>query len=119
SGSGIAAPGIGKVSLRARVANPIPDEDRIVRSDKKDRVVHIAPVAPPRTFDAGSIFQRTSLLAGPKEDEVRMAFVMPDIRGKEVEIATAFYMKQDKRRDPGVPAVLASLINNDKADILA
>src|SRR5690606_34249269 len=38
SGSGIAAPGIGKVSLRARVANPIPDEDRIVRSDKKDRV---------------------------------------------------------------------------------
>jgi spore germination cell wall hydrolase CwlJ-like protein len=117
SGSGIAAPGIGKVSLRARIANPIPDEDRIARSDKKGRIVHIAPVAPPKTFDAGSIFKRTSLLIGPKKDEVRMAFAMPDIRGKEVEIAKAFYMKQT--RDPGVPAVLASLVNNDKADILA
>jgi spore germination cell wall hydrolase CwlJ-like protein len=119
SGSGIAAPGIGKVSLRTRIANPIPDEDRIARSDKKGRIVQVAPVAPPKTFDAGSIFKRTSLLAGPKSDEVRMAFVMPDIRGREVEIATAFYMKQDKRRDPGVPAVLASLITNDTADILA
>ena len=48
-----------------------------------------------------------------------MAFVMSDIRGKEVEIATAFYMKRDKQRDPGVPAILAGLVNNDKADILA
>jgi spore germination cell wall hydrolase CwlJ-like protein len=117
SGSGVTAPGIGKVSLLAKIANPIPDEDRIARSDKKGRIVHIAPVAPPKTFDAGSIFKRTSLLVGPK-DEVRMAFVISDIRGKEVEIANAFYMKQDKR-DPGVPAVLASLITSDKADILA
>ena len=86
---------------------PIPDEDRIVRSDKKGRIVHVAPVAPPKTFDAGSIFKRTSLLVSPRTDEVKMAFAMPDIRGKEVEIATAFYMKQDKKRDPGVPAILA------------
>jgi spore germination cell wall hydrolase CwlJ-like protein len=119
SGSGISAPGIGKVSLRARTANPIPDEDRVTRSGKKGRIVQVAPVSPPRTFDAGSIFRRTSLLVGPRKDEVRMAFAMPDIRGKEVEIANAFYIKQDRRRDPGVPAVLASLINNEKADILA
>ncbi len=119
AGSGVAAPGIGKVSLRARIANTIPDEDRITRADKKGRIVHIAPVAPPRTFDAGSLFQRTSLLVGPEREDVRMAFVIPDIRGKEVEIAGAFYMKQDKRRDPGVPVALAGLINNDKADILA
>ena len=97
SGSGIAAPGIGKVSLRAKGVNPVPDEDRIARSGKKGRIVHIAPVAPPKTFDAGSIFKRTSLLVGPKKDEVKMAFVMSDIRGKEVEIATAFYMKRDKQ----------------------
>jgi spore germination cell wall hydrolase CwlJ-like protein len=119
SGSGVAAPGIGTVSLRAKIANLIPDEDRIARSDKKGRIVHIAPVAPPKTFDAGSIFKRTSLLIGPKRDQVRMAFVTSDIRGREVEIATAFYMKQDRKRDPGVPAVLASLITSDKADILA
>lgn len=118
AGSGVTAPGIGKVSLRAKFANPLPDEDRIVRSGKKGRIVQIAPVRPPKTFDAGSIFKRTSLLVGPKE-EVKMAFAMPDIRGKEVEIANAFYMKKDKRLDPGVPVALASLVNNDKADILA
>lgn len=117
AGSGMTAPGIGKVSLRAKFANPIPDEERIVRADKKGRIVQIAPVAPPKTFDAGSMFKRTSLLVGPNAGDVRMAFAMPDIRGKEVEIAQAFYMKQ--KRDPGVPIALASLINNDKADILA
>jgi len=119
AGSGIAAPGIGKVSLRAKIANPIPDEDRIARSDKRGRILQVAPVRPPKTFDAGSMFKRTSLLVGPKAGEVKMAFAIPDIRGKEVEIAQAFYMKPKKRNDPGVPALLASLVNNDKADILA
>lgn len=117
AGSGVRAPGIGKVSLRAKFANPVPDEERVVRADKKGRIVHIAPVAPPRTFEAGSIFKRTSLLVGPKAGEVKMAFAMPEIRGKEVEIAQAFYMKP--KRDPGVPPILAELVNNDKADILA
>ncbi len=119
AGSGVVAPGIGKVSLRAKFANPIPDEERIVRAGKKGRLVHIAPVAPPKAFDAGSMFKRTSLLIGPKTEDVKMAFAMPDIRGKEVEIAKAFYMKHDRKLDPGVPAILAGLINNDKADILA
>ena len=48
-----------------------------------------------------------------------MAFVKPDIKGKEIQIASAFYVRQEKKRDPGVPAMLASLVNNDKADILA
>jgi len=119
SGSGIAAPGIGTVSLRAKIANPVPDEARISRTDKRARLVQVAPVKPPRTFDAGSMFKRTSLLVGPKAGEVKMAFAIPDIRGKEVEIATAFYMKANKKLSPGVPAVLASLVNNDKPDILA
>jgi spore germination cell wall hydrolase CwlJ-like protein len=119
AGSGIATPGIGTVSLRTKIANPIPDEQRVSRSDKRGRILHVAPVRPPKTFDAGSIFKRTSLLVGPKSDAVKMAFAMPAIRGKEVEIAQAFYMKSKKRIDPGVPAVLASLVNNDKPDILA
>ncbi len=119
AGSGIAATGIGKVSLRAKFANPVPDEERVNRGGKQGRIVQVAPVRPPKTFDAGSIFKRTSLLVGPAKDEVRMAFAVPDIRGREVEIAAAFYRKQDKKLSPGVPAVLASLVNNDKADILA
>ena len=119
SGSGVTAPGIGTVSLRAKIANPIPDEERVSRSDKRGRIVRVVPVRPPKTFEAGSMFQRTSLLVEPSAGEVKMAFSMPEIRGKEVEIAQAFYMKPKRRADPGVPAVLANLINNDKADILA
>ena len=119
AGSGFAAPGIGKVSLNAKIANPIPDELRVSRSDKRGRLVQVVKVRPPKTFDAGSIFKRTSLLVGPKAGEIKMAFAVPDIRGKEVEIAAAFYMKKDKRISAGVPAVIASLVNNDKPDILA
>lgn len=119
AGSGIAAPGIGTVSLRAKIANPVPDEARVSRTDKRPRLVQVAPVRPPKTFDAGSMFKRTSLLVGPKAGEVKMAFAIPDIRGKEVEIATAFYMKADKKLSPGVPVALAELVNNDKPDILA
>lgn len=119
AGSGVSAPGIGKVSLRARIANQVPDEERISRSDKRARLVQVVPVKPPKTFDAGSIFKRTSLLVGPKGNDVKMAFAMPEIRGKEVEIAAAFYMKQEKKAQPGVPAMLASLVTSDKADILA
>ncbi|MCX7305020.1 MAG: cell wall hydrolase [Hyphomicrobiales bacterium] len=118
SGAGIDAPGIGTVSLRAKTANPVPDEDRIARADKRGRIVQLAPVKPPKTFEAGSMFKRTSLLVGPRAGDVRMAFSVSDIRGREVEIATAFYMKK-ARRDTGVPTILASLVNNDRPDILA
>jgi spore germination cell wall hydrolase CwlJ-like protein len=48
-----------------------------------------------------------------------MRFVSPKIRGKEIEIATAFYRKKPVIADPGVPAMLAGLVNNDRADVLA
>ena len=120
SGSGIAARDIGTVSLRAKnsTAGQTPDEERVVRAGKKGRIVHVSPVAPPKTFDAGSMFKRTGMLTRPASSNIRMAFATPGIRGKEVQIAQAFYMKRDNR-DPGVPAILASLVNNDKADILA
>jgi spore germination cell wall hydrolase CwlJ-like protein len=105
---------------KSGIAGEIPDEDRIVRSGKQGRVVKVAPVAPPKPFGAGSMFRRTGLLIGPAEAaDVRMAFAKPEIRGKEVEIAAAFYMKKEKPRDAAVPAFLADLVNNEKADILA
>jgi spore germination cell wall hydrolase CwlJ-like protein len=121
SGSGIAAPGIGAVSFRGKSnANQSPDEARVVRAGKMGRIIKVSPLAPPKPFDAGSMFKRTSVLFGPVAGgDVRMAFAMPDIRGREVQIATAFYLKQDTRTDPGVPAMLADLVTNDSADILA
>ncbi|MGE0501622.1 MAG: cell wall hydrolase [Rhizobiaceae bacterium] len=121
SGAGMDAPGVGSVAFRAKHASDIaPDEDRVVRSAKRGRVMKVTPVAPPKAFNAGSVLDRTSFLTGPGLDgELRMAFVVPEIKGKEIEIATAFYVRGEKRADPGVPAILASLVTNDKADILA
>src|SRR5690606_11607756 len=41
-----------------------------------------------------------------------------DIKGKEVQIAGAFHIRENKVA-PGVPSFLAALVNNDKPDILA
>ena len=122
SGSGVRLPGIGAVSFRGKggKANATPDEDRIVRADKKGRIVQVSPVAPPKNFNAGSIFERTSSLMRPSMDgELKMAFAKPQIKGKEIQIASAFHAREDKKPDPGVPAMLASLVNNDHPDVLA
>ena len=122
SGSGVSAPGIGAVAFRGKgvVDVATPDEQRINRGDKKGRIVNVMPVAPPKFFNAGSILERTSMLLRPAiGPELKMAFATTDIKGKEIQIATAFYVKQDKKPDPAVPAYLADLITSDKADVLA
>ena len=121
SGSGVSAAGIGPVAFRGKAgANEIPDEQRVNRGDKRGRIVKVAPVAPPKSFNAGSVFDRTTSLLQPRLDsQLKMAFTKPEIKGKEIEIAAAFHVKQEKKRDPGVPAMLASLVNNNRPDILA
>jgi spore germination cell wall hydrolase CwlJ-like protein len=96
------------------------DEERVNRSFKKGRVVAVEKMQPPKDFTAGSILQRTQLLFEPTFNlKDKSAFVKPKIQGKEIEIATAFYKKQVIRPNAGVPAVLADLVTNDKADVLA
>jgi hypothetical protein len=122
SGSGVKIAGVGTVSFRGKKfgSSDLPDEDRIVRVDKKGRIVNISRVNPPKNFTAGSVFERTSSLLRPALDSgLKLTFAKPDIKGKEVEIAAAFHVKEPKRPAAGVPAMLASLVNNDKADILA
>ncbi|TIU51395.1 MAG: cell wall hydrolase [Mesorhizobium sp.] len=122
SGSGVRLPGIGSVSFRGKggKVSGSPDEERVVRADKKGRIVQVSPVAPPKNFNAGSIFQRTSSLMRPSMDsDLKMAFAKPQIKGKEILIAAAFHAREDKKPDPGVPAMLAALVNNDHPDVLA
>jgi spore germination cell wall hydrolase CwlJ-like protein len=122
AGSGITTTGIGAVAFRGkgRSEAETPDEIRINRADKKGRIVNVVPVAPPKFFNAGSILERTSfILRSTVDPELKMAFVKPDIKGKEIEIAQVFYTKQDKTADPEVPAYLAALVTNEKADSLA
>jgi spore germination cell wall hydrolase CwlJ-like protein len=122
SGAGVKAPGIGRVALMGRkgVASDLPDEDRINRGEKMGRIVKVAPVAPPKLFNAGSIFQRQSFLFTPPADGgLRMAFAKTKIAGKEIRIAEAFHPKKMTRPDTGMPAMVAALVNNDHADVLA
>ncbi|TPK59421.1 MULTISPECIES: cell wall hydrolase [unclassified Mesorhizobium] len=122
SGSGVRLPGVGAVSFRGKggKVSTAPDEDRIVRADKKGRIVQISPVAPPKNFNAGSIFERTSSLLRPSMDSgLKMAFAKPQIKGKEIQIAAAFHAREDKKPDPGVSPMLAALVNNDHPDVLA
>ncbi len=122
SGSGVTLPGVGKVAFRGKtgVAAETPDEARVVRSDKTDRILQVTPVAPPKNFSAGSIFQRTSSLLRPAMDGgLKMAFAKPAIKGKEIEIAAAFHAREEKKAGGGVPTALAALITNEHADVLA
>lgn len=122
SGSGVELPGVGAVAFKSKsgIVGETPDEDRIVRSDKQGRILQVAPVAPPKNFSAGSIFERTSSLLRPSMDSgLKLAFAKPDIKGKEVQIASSFHLRDDEANDSGVPAMLAALVTNEKADVLA
>ncbi|TIW98192.1 MAG: cell wall hydrolase [Mesorhizobium sp.] len=122
SGSGVHLAGVGNVSFRGKggKVSATPDEDRVVRAEKKGRIVQMSPVAPPKNFNAGSIFERTSSLLRPSMDGgLKMAFAKPRIKGKEIQIAAAFHVREDKKPDPGVPTMLATLVNNDHPDVLA
>ncbi|MCP4315535.1 MAG: cell wall hydrolase [Hyphomicrobiales bacterium] len=98
----------------------IPDEERVTRGQKRGRITTTIPVAPPKNFSAGSILERQSMLKNPTDAEnVQMVFVDPAIRGQEVQIATAFHPKLDEAEVNRVPVMLASLVTNDKPDVLA
>ncbi len=117
----VQVPGLGDVTVRTGVkgSEKTPDEDRIVRATKKSRLMQVTPVAPPKNFTAGSIFRRTSSLLRPTlETGDKPAFARSQIAGKEVQVATAFQMKETRPKS-AVPSYLADLINNKEADILA
>lgn len=128
AGAGMVLPDGRKVAFTAkdkgtakdRGREDTPDEDRVNRGAKKGRVVAVEQMQPPKDFSAGSILERTRMLFAPSFDlKDRSAFVKPKIQGKEIEIATSFYKKQPVAIDNGVPAMLASLVTSDKADVLA
>ncbi|MDP2732191.1 MAG: cell wall hydrolase, partial [Hoeflea sp.] len=122
SGAGVTLPNGDKIAFMGKIgaADPRPDADRVTRHLKRGRVIAVAPVQPPKDFSAGSVLERQSSLFQPSLDAKNtMAFLKPDIRGQEFEIATAFYVSGKQKAQPQVPAMLASLVTNDNPDILA
>jgi len=122
SGAGVTLPNGDKIAFLGKIgaADPRPDAERVTRHLKKGRVIAVAPVQPPKDFSAGSVLERHSGLLRPVPDlETSMAFLKPSIRGKEYEIATAFYPTGRTISKSQVSPVLASLVTNDNPDILA
>lgn len=121
SGGGVEAPGLGKVAFSGprKGGEKTPDEARVNGAEKKSRIVRIERVQPPKAFTAGSVFERTSMLRPTMDTKERLAFAKPAIKGKEIEIASAFHIRETTRKYPGVPSYLADLVNNDRPDVLA
>lgn len=123
SGAGVSAPGIGTIAFAAKkgAANIVPDEERINRKEKQGRLVGVTKVAPPKAFSAGSVLQRTSSLLRPTlGGEIKMAFVKPEIKGKEIKVALAFHVKQPKKeRKAELPALIAELADDKSVAIAA
>jgi len=121
-GASVVAPGIGTVAFspKAGIDDPSPDEMRINRAEKEGRVRAVVPQAPPRAFNAGSLFQRTGELLRPvTAKETKMVFRKPAILGKEVKIASTFHIRAVEAAAPKIPPVIASLVTNHNADVLA
>lgn len=122
-GGGIKVPHIGTVVVRGARMRPDrrPDEARINREQKGDRIVKVAPAAPPRDFTAGSVVRRTGFLLRPPahQPKLAMVFAKPKIRGEEIKIATAFHAYPKPQPLDGMAPMVARLITNDKPDILA
>jgi spore germination cell wall hydrolase CwlJ-like protein len=122
--AGIALPDGAKVALadEDKSQDGTPDEDRVNRAAKKGRIVAVLPMLPPKAFSAGSILDRSSSLTAPvSEDDEMTAFVKSPSRQAEqqpVEVAE-FYFRKDEVKEPSLPPMIASLVTNDHADVLA
>ncbi|HCL64306.1 MAG TPA: cell wall hydrolase [Rhizobium sp.] len=118
--AGILLPDGRKIAFDAekKAKDPLPDEQRVTRGLKKSRVVAVEPMLPPKAFTAGSVLKRTSSLLDPRERPAEQtAFVKA--KPKNVELASFYFKKQKPKADPGVPSLLAGLVTNSNADILA
>ncbi len=123
AGAGISQAGIGTVALtqKAGMLDPLPDEERINRSEKRSRIVSVAPTAPPKAFNAGSVLQRQSSLLRPTlPGEVKMTFVKATMKGREIEIAQLFYKKEViKPQKPKLASMIAELADDKTVTISA
>ena len=122
AGAGISQKGVGTVALTQKAAlDPLPDEARINRAEKRGRIVSVAPTAPPKAFNAGSVLERQSSLLRPTlPGEVKMTFVKASMKGREIEIAQLFYKKEVKKPSkPKLPVMIAELADDKSITISA
>ena len=101
--------------------DPRPDEERVNRAAKAGRISASETMQPPKDFSAGSVLKRTSaLFDAPVTQKELMAFARKEPEGTEMMIAQTFYKKRPENLpDQQVPAMIADLVTNRTADVLA
>lgn len=121
SGSGMTLPDGRKVAFvtNKKGEETSPDSDRVNRAAKKGRVVATEIMQPPKAFTAGSVLQRTSMLdIEPLKRQDRAGFVKSK-RSNDVELASFYFRREEKKADKSVSPMLAELVTNRTPDILA
>jgi spore germination cell wall hydrolase CwlJ-like protein len=122
TGAGVVLPDGERVAFRGGESDKngkTSDESRVTRTMKKGRVLAVTPIAPPKAFTAGSILERTSSLFVPPKELRHTAFIKPELEGDALKIALAFHEKMPKIPENAISPLLAKLITNEKADVLA
>ncbi|MGF9693227.1 cell wall hydrolase [Rhizobium sp. 0TCS1.26] len=122
AGAGMTLPDGRKIAFTPPQKNEdqSPDEARVNRDGKRGRVMAVEPMQPPKAFSAGSVLQRqSSLLAPVNEEDDRVAFVKAPKPDEQVELAAFYFRRDETSPDSDVSPMLASLITNQKADVLA
>ncbi|NTJ41485.1 cell wall hydrolase [Agrobacterium larrymoorei] len=120
-GSGMTLPDGRKVAFVSNKGGKetTPDSARVNRAAKKGRVVATEVMQPPKAFTAGSVLQRTSMIdIEPLKRKDQAAFVKRK-KSSEIELASFYFRRDDKKADKTVSPMLADLITNRSADVLA
>ncbi len=122
AGAGMTLPDGRKIAFAsAKHGEDTTDENRVNRGAKKGRVIAVEPMQPPRAFSAGSVLERSSSLLSPVRDkEERVALAKAPKAADEIKLA-AFYFRREEPKMPeaDLSPMVASLVTNDKADVLA
>jgi spore germination cell wall hydrolase CwlJ-like protein len=121
--AGIILPNGEKVAIRnsAKPKSDTPDEERVMRADKKSRIVAVAPMLPPEEFTAGSITGRVKLFFSPvAAGGKRTSFLKPKKGEHQTQVASVFRKDKTTKSKPSAPpAALLALMDNDRGDVLA
>lgn len=121
SGAGMTLPDGRKIAFQAKVASAevTDDEQRVNRAAKKSRIIHTEIMQPPKAFTAGSILERTSFLDLDPLNRLDRSKFVKQKKEKPVELASFYFRRDEKKSVIGVSPMIADLVTNRQADILA
>lgn len=122
-GAGMTMPDGRKIAFAAsaKSGDPSTDEERVNRRTKRGRVIAVERMQPPKDFSAGSVLQRSSSLLAPLSvPGERATLAKAPKASNDIKLAAFYFRKKDEApREPALSPMVAGLVTNSHADILA